>query len=514
MVVKAAIVEIGFTVAGDISDFSSTAQDNLASNMRVALGCFEPECRLRLIISAGSVEVGAQLTILNTGGSGSNAANLAAVSSAATSLTASAATLSSALGISATAVSAPIVQPAVSIPLVLAPPPPSQPSPPSPPPVLPPSTPPLPPPASPSADSSKLGEIVVLVAAISGILVMLRTILFLARQRTALSDRHQTAPSKATPLPPAQMLPAASPRLGNRPQVITDSEGQPMSQLKMSNATVSPPASHSTSTSRSNDKDIEERNDRSTAPKQKPPSSRRALPSPSESVDVAKLPAERLRMMQAKNDAVDETEPASQLPMAAPAMAACKAAKPTELTISPPELITSPPELTTSLHSVAEGQRADSHRIQRPGAAKPKLGARSQTAKVLPAFERLQTLSGTDEPRPLVTQADLHQAISVAFFDAVPAPADTATLAAATLSSTVSDDTTAAATLQRAQRAHAERLHLSSGGAAGPGNAFTPLASIRAHQVQQVAAANLQGYTGSPLSAEPKGAPEEGDLRV
>ena len=205
--VTAAVIELSFTISGDVTDIDDAEEGRLKASMESSLSCFEPTCLLKLVISAGSVSVGAQLTIPDVGGGGGNAAAVSAVSAAATSLTASSSALSGALGVDATAVAAPVVVPSVAVAIVVAPPPPSPPSPPSPPPLPRPPTPPSPPmlqpppPSEPAvvlsqvADDGSSSSIVIAAAAAGAVAVVLA--LFVARRmlqrklRAAVHDKRE-----------------------------------------------------------------------------------------------------------------------------------------------------------------------------------------------------------------------------------------------------------------------------------------------------------------------------------
>lgn len=121
----AAVVEIAFTLAADIASIDADAKQSLARAMRAALACRLPECILELRFRAGSVDVGAVLTMPEAAGGGGNEATLAAVTAAASSITESAAAMGNVLGVDVTGVAAPIVREAATVPLVVAPPPPA-----------------------------------------------------------------------------------------------------------------------------------------------------------------------------------------------------------------------------------------------------------------------------------------------------------------------------------------------------------------------------------------------------
>ena len=135
--VEATVVELGLTIAGDVASFDDTQKESLKEMLKVELNCLEKDgCYLEVRVSAaGSINVAAILTIPDAAGG-----NATAVQQAATTLAAQpAASLSTSLGVSVT--SAPRIQvtTGVTVPLAVAPPPPSPP--PTPPPMSPPPSP-------------------------------------------------------------------------------------------------------------------------------------------------------------------------------------------------------------------------------------------------------------------------------------------------------------------------------------------------------------------------------------
>jgi len=152
--VEATVIEVGLTLAGDVSSFDEAAQSSLAASLATTLGCQAPGCLLTLRVASASVQVTAVLTIPTapTAGAGSTAAaaaaaaatTAAAVEAAATSLASQpAAALSSILGVTVTAAAPPVVGTAVAV-LVVAPPPPLSPT--------------TPPPSMPHAGASRGGS--------------------------------------------------------------------------------------------------------------------------------------------------------------------------------------------------------------------------------------------------------------------------------------------------------------------------------------------------------------------
>jgi hypothetical protein len=88
------VIELGLTVAGDVSSFDATKREDMKANLENSLGCHEPSCLLTLHIAAGSVEILAVLTIPDEqpsgveseGGSAAPSSVAAAVNSAASAL--------------------------------------------------------------------------------------------------------------------------------------------------------------------------------------------------------------------------------------------------------------------------------------------------------------------------------------------------------------------------------------------------------------------------------------------
>ena len=149
--VKATVVKLGLTIAGDVASFDDTQKASLKETLKTELNCKERDgCFLEVRVSAaGSINVEAVLTVPNAAGG-----NATAVQQAATMLaTQPASSLSSSLGVSVEVTPSVEVSVGVTVPLAVAPPPPSPPpaSPPSSPPPSPPS---LPPPAAPPSPRS------------------------------------------------------------------------------------------------------------------------------------------------------------------------------------------------------------------------------------------------------------------------------------------------------------------------------------------------------------------------
>ena len=155
-VVQATTIQVEFTAAGTVSDFvsGSAALTSLESKLATALACFPPTCTLEVNIVSASVGVQVTATLPDTGGAGSNAAAISATTAAATQLsTLPASGLSTTLGVTAVSGLTPPTTRAITMTVVVAPPPPTSPppTPPSPPP-SPPSPPPAPPPPPPPLD--------------------------------------------------------------------------------------------------------------------------------------------------------------------------------------------------------------------------------------------------------------------------------------------------------------------------------------------------------------------------
>jgi len=245
--VPSTIIELGFTLPDELASFGSDARAALVLSLRRALGCQEPQCRLLLNVAAASVHVTATIILPDatassgaaTSGSSSTTSDTLGVQSAAQSLVTqlanNASTAFSTLGVEVTAVERLIVR-AATVPVSVAPPPPTPPpvtppvplslpsDPPAPPsPMAPPSArPPLP--ANAGALSSDQGTLlggmsitVVLVVAISILLIAVVWWRFrryrkpLAKLDEYTSERQETdetqvhedsVPSPESPQPP------------------------------------------------------------------------------------------------------------------------------------------------------------------------------------------------------------------------------------------------------------------------------------------------------------------------
>ena len=137
--VRATVVSLGLTIAGDVASFGAAQQAALKASLRASTGCEEPACFLELRIQAGSIDVEGLLTIPHeASATGANTApatansTVAAVQAAATTLLSSPpATISSALSVTVTSAD-PIIrtQANVVVPLAMGPPPPMPPLPP------------------------------------------------------------------------------------------------------------------------------------------------------------------------------------------------------------------------------------------------------------------------------------------------------------------------------------------------------------------------------------------------
>jgi len=145
----ATVLQLGLTIRGDMASFGATELGNLTSMLSTSLKCYHPACSMTVRASAGSVLLSITLTIPNDGPGNVSATVVAAAASASALVATNASQLSSILGVTVEGTSPLSVQTAVSVPIVVAPPPPSPP-PPSPPP---PSPPPSPPPPSPPPPS-------------------------------------------------------------------------------------------------------------------------------------------------------------------------------------------------------------------------------------------------------------------------------------------------------------------------------------------------------------------------
>lgn len=126
--VVSTVISIGLTVAGDVASFDEKKRSDLSQNLKKSLQCEEPDCILKMTISAGSVRVDVDLIIPST----SNTATAIAseVSSAAETLTTSdPSVLTSSLGVTVEAATPPVVKSGVAVAIKVAPPPPPAPPP-------------------------------------------------------------------------------------------------------------------------------------------------------------------------------------------------------------------------------------------------------------------------------------------------------------------------------------------------------------------------------------------------
>jgi len=226
------VVEVSLSLSGSVGDFSQSEREALKTTLRSTLSCHEPACvltlrvsdarRLRLrMLQAGSFNVAAVLAIPQQRAGSTSVA--AAVESAASALVAQPlATISSTLGVSVSS-TAPISVGTVSVPLIVAPPPPEPPSPSLPPPPLrPPGQPPplplpwLPPPTTivntpppaaaspvaPEEGSGGFGTVVIAVAAVS---VLLLGALVLVWRRQAKSPHAKGVTTLAPAATPPEL---------------------------------------------------------------------------------------------------------------------------------------------------------------------------------------------------------------------------------------------------------------------------------------------------------------------
>lgn len=184
--VVATVVEVGLTVTGDVASFDEVQRASLKGSLRTSLKCFEPECYLMLIISAGSVSISARLTIPDDS---STSASVSSITTAAQSLVSQpAASLSATLGVSVQAVAPSVgIQTGITAPIIVAPPPPSPPPPASPPPT-PPNVSPPPPPLSPElapGDGNGDSMLVPIIGAAAGGAAVLLMITIVCYRRQA-----------------------------------------------------------------------------------------------------------------------------------------------------------------------------------------------------------------------------------------------------------------------------------------------------------------------------------------
>ena len=74
--VVATVIEVGFTIGGDLASFDVQAQSSLQRALRSSLACYEPACFLMLQLSSASIKVNARIIIpqsANGGASGGGA---------------------------------------------------------------------------------------------------------------------------------------------------------------------------------------------------------------------------------------------------------------------------------------------------------------------------------------------------------------------------------------------------------------------------------------------------------
>ena len=164
------VVEVGFTLAGEVSAFDDARRASLKIALKAQLGCAEPICFLELRISSASVGVAAILTIPDAppASPSPGLVSAASIAQAATELVSRpVADVSLTLGESVVAVDSQVSVGQAVVPLVVAPPPPSVPPPP------PPSPPPPSPPAAPAQESSSSSSVGVIVGVAVGVVVVL-----------------------------------------------------------------------------------------------------------------------------------------------------------------------------------------------------------------------------------------------------------------------------------------------------------------------------------------------------
>ena len=200
------VVQLGLTIYGDVASFGAAELTNLTNTLSTSLNCRHPTCVITVRASAGSVLLSITLTIPNDG-PGNSSATVAAATAAASALVATnSSQLSSTLGVTVVGTSPVSVQTAISVPIVVAPPPPlpplPYPPPPSPPPSpLPPSSPPPSPPSppspppSPASGISTFGLIAIIVTSV--VLILLGVAFLVCKRR---SRPKAGAPSKSPDL--------------------------------------------------------------------------------------------------------------------------------------------------------------------------------------------------------------------------------------------------------------------------------------------------------------------------
>ena len=141
-------MQVTLTISGDVATFSTNARNLLSVKMAEALACALPACFFELLLSSGSIKVVAVLTFPFPSQDSVVAAALSASTAAANSLVnQSIADISNTLDVAVLTVAPVSVMANQTVPIVVAPPPPSTPPPLAP---LPPFAPPplLPPPPS------------------------------------------------------------------------------------------------------------------------------------------------------------------------------------------------------------------------------------------------------------------------------------------------------------------------------------------------------------------------------
>jgi len=155
------VVEVGLSLAGEVSAFDDARRASLKTALKAQLGCVEPICFLELRISSASVGVAAILTIPDALPAPPSPGLVSAgtIAQAATALVSRpTADISSALGESVVAVDPQVRVSQAVVPLVVAPPPPSLP----PPPTVP----------APESGSSSVGVIVGVVVGVAVLLAV------------------------------------------------------------------------------------------------------------------------------------------------------------------------------------------------------------------------------------------------------------------------------------------------------------------------------------------------------
>jgi len=188
------VIYFGLIIAGNLESFSELRQQSLKTNIRKEVGCYEPNCIIGLRISSGSVIIQVTLTVPDTvvgGASFPTPQTATTIEAAAVRLVSqSQNAVSSQLGVTVEASVPVTVATGVSVPLIVAPPPPS--------------LPPLQPPVSAATDGTDRAALGVGIGLATAIIVIVSLVTLYCYQRKlrfALrrkpSERGPNAPMRA-----------------------------------------------------------------------------------------------------------------------------------------------------------------------------------------------------------------------------------------------------------------------------------------------------------------------------